>query len=196
MALGKLRLPLDGSPWELPCPNWIRTGRSLSELGWYGKVGPVVPHRWTDRITNRVGKRSLPLVWAAAIRPKGKVDYTHMRQCVAGARVVVNPELPYVIRRPCILIQRTANSKQTRRINAAVVDRRSLSKIGPFLAENHVIALFPPAGLSNDKNLRQMAKTLNSEECTRLYNRVSGSTSISLKILMSMRLPVVKIPTR
>jgi adenine-specific DNA-methyltransferase len=48
--LNKIKLPRDGSPWQLPSTKNITTGKSLSDLGWQGKVGAVVPHRWTDRV--------------------------------------------------------------------------------------------------------------------------------------------------
>jgi adenine-specific DNA-methyltransferase len=122
----------------LPASEEIRTGRSLSERGWNGKIGPVVPHRWQDRISDGKPANSFPLVWAAAIRPNGKVDYKHMCQRVKGHRVIgVDPEVSHVIRKPCLIVQRTANRKQKRRINAAVVDNKFFKAVGPFVAENH-----------------------------------------------------------
>ena len=107
-----------------------------------------------------------------------------------GHRVVVDTELSYVIRRPCLVVQRTANRKQKRRINASVVDRKFFESVGPFVAENHVIVLTPPPDASM-ADLRRMADTLNSPQMTALYDRVSGTASVSIKTLMSMKLPAV-----
>lgn len=190
-VLGNIRLDREGGRWELPTSDVISTGRSLSELGWAGKVGPVVPHRWQERISKTRTASSVALLWAAAIRPDGSLDFDHMKANVDGHRVTVDPELSYVIRRQCLVVQRTANRKQRRRINAAVVDRRFLEDVGPFVAENHVIVLTPPSDASM-ADLRTMADLLNSLEMTALYDRVCGTASVSLKTLMSMKLPKLK----
>jgi adenine-specific DNA-methyltransferase len=79
-VVGKIKLPRDGSVWQLPSAKVIATGKSLADLGWKGKVGTVVPYRWTDRVVSDERRGSLPLIWAAAIRPDGRVDYKHMRK--------------------------------------------------------------------------------------------------------------------
>jgi adenine-specific DNA-methyltransferase len=116
------------------------------------------------------------------------LDFDHMKAKVDGHRVVVDAELSYVIRRPCLVVQRTANRKQKRRINASVVDQEFLDSVGPFVAENHVIVLTPPPEASM-ADLRAMADLLTSLQMTALYDRVCGTASVSLKTLMSMRLP-------
>jgi len=190
--LGRLRLPISGGPWQLPNGRTIATGKSLSDLGWKGKVGAVVPHRWKERVFSERRTGSVPLVWAAAIRPDGRVDYDHMRKRVSGCRALVDPEVSYIVRRPCVLVQRTSNRKQMRRINAAVVDRRVLDAIGPFVTENHVIVLTPPLRCSSMQNLRNMTRVLNSSETTAIYDRIGGTANVSLKILLSMKLPIVE----
>jgi len=188
-VLGKIKLPRDGDFWQLPSAKVIATAKSLADLGWKGKVGAVVPHRWMDRVVSDQRRGSLPLIWAAAIRPDGSVDYEHMRKRVSGCRAVVDPEVSYVIRRPCLLVQRTSNRKQRRRINAALVDQNFLDAVGPFVAENHVITLTPPAD-APQQHLRQMTKLLNSSETTALYDRICGTASVSVKTLLEMKLPV------
>lgn len=194
-VLGNIKLDRGGGRWELPTSDVIATGVSLTELGWAGKVGPVVPHRWQERISSTRVASSVTLLWAAAIRPGGSLDFDHMKANVDGHRVVVDTELSYVIRRPCLVVQRTANRKQRRRINAAVVDRKFLESVGPFVAENHVIVLMPPPDAPMSV-LRAMADLLNSFEMTALYDRVCGTASVSLKTLMSMKLPALHATSR
>ena len=189
--VGKIKLPRDGGLWQLPTPKIIRTAKSLSDLGWKGKVGAVVPHRWTNRVISDRRAGSLPLIWAAAIRPDGRLDYAHMRERVNGCRVVVDPEVSYVIRRPCLVVQRTSNRKQKRRITAAVVDQKFLDTVGPFVTENHVITLMPPTDPASQQHLLQMARLLNSNETTALYDRICGTASVSVKTLLEMKLPVL-----
>ncbi|WP_018456560.1 Eco57I restriction-modification methylase domain-containing protein [Bradyrhizobium sp. WSM4349] len=186
--LGNIKLDREGARWEMPALETIETGASLSEIGWTGKIGPVVPHRWEERISKTRAASSVALLWAVAIRPDGSVDFEHMKENVNGHRVVVDTELSYVVRRPCLVIQRTANRKQKRRINAAVVDRRFLDEVGPFVAENHVIVLTPPPEATM-ADLRGMADLLNSPQMSALYDRICGTASVSLKTLMSMKLP-------
>lgn len=76
------------------------------------------------------------------------------------------------------MVQRTSNRKQKRRITAAVVNRKFLEDVGPFVAENHVIVLTPPPGTSM-ADLRAMADLLNSLQMTALYDRVCGTASVS-----------------
>jgi hypothetical protein len=67
--------------------------------------------------------------------------------------------------------------------------------VGPFVAENHVIVLTPPPEASM-ADLRTMADLLNSPEMTALYDRVCGTASVSLKTLMSMKLPSLGVSSR
>ncbi len=187
--VGSIRLNREGAAWEMPAVESIKTGSSLSEIEWTGKVGPVVPHRWKERISKTRAASSVALLWAAAIRPDGPLDFDHMKANVVGHRVVVDTELSYVVRQPCLVVQRTANRKQKRRINASVVDRKFLETVGPFVAENHVIVLTPPPDASMS-DMREMASVLNSPQMTALYDRVSGTASVSIKTLMSMKLPI------
>jgi adenine-specific DNA-methyltransferase len=113
-----------------------------------------------------------------------------MRRRVSRSRAIVDPEVSYVIRRPCLLVQRTSNRKQRRRINAALIDQKFLDTVGPFVTENHVITLLPPAEVRSQQHLQQMTKLLNSSQTTALYDRVCGTASVSLKTLMAMKLPV------
>jgi adenine-specific DNA-methyltransferase len=92
--LGNIKLDPQGGRWELPTADVIATGVTLSEIGWTGKVGPVVPHRWQDRISKTRVASSVALLWAAAIRPDGSLDFDHMKANVDGHRVVVDTELP------------------------------------------------------------------------------------------------------
>jgi adenine-specific DNA-methyltransferase len=133
---------------------------------------------------------AIPLIWAVAIRPDGTADYEYMRARTQGHRVTVDPEVSYVMRKPCLIVQRTANRKQRRRINVAVIDKKFLETVGPFVAENHVIVLRPPEDMSI-KQLRDMAKVLNSQEMTSLYDRICGTASVSIKTLLAMKLPSV-----
>jgi adenine-specific DNA-methyltransferase len=187
--LGTIKLDLHGAAWQLPSNEVISTGRSLSERGWRGRIGPVVPHRWKDRVSGGKPLNSLPLIWAPAIRPDGTIDYPYMCKRVEGYRVSdVDPEVSYVIRKPCLVVQRTANRKQKKRINAAVIDAKFLNTVGPFVAENHVIVLTPPDKTSIGQ-LRKMAGVLNSTKTTSLYDRVSGTANVSVKTLLAMKLP-------
>jgi adenine-specific DNA-methyltransferase len=112
-----------------------------------------------------------------------------MSKRVEANRVVVDSELSYVMRSPCLVVQRTANRNQKRRINAAMVDQTFFAKNGCFVAENHVIVLTPPEN-STAKDLRDMVRLLNSPHMTALYDRSSGTANVSIETLMNMKLPV------
>jgi adenine-specific DNA-methyltransferase len=147
----------DGDPWTLPIPQLAGTltvparkrrkvvgvrAFVLADYGYRVRVGKVVPTRERSRLHTARQKGDFPLVWASAIRPDGSFDFKASKRL--GNAGWYNPpnkdQVGYATLRAAIVVQRTSNRDQKRRLNAAAVPRdfREQHKKG-FIAENHVI---------------------------------------------------------
>ncbi|WP_442579345.1 HsdM family class I SAM-dependent methyltransferase [Mesorhizobium sp. ASY16-5R] len=201
--LGSAEATPDGEPWTLP----VRVGavqsndakRSdasprcyvLADYGYRLRVGKVVPTRERDRLLAAPSKTSLPLVWASDVRPDGSFSFASARRAtVCPWYEPPTPAPAYATRATSILVQRTSNRDQPRRLNAAVVSPSFLAahaKRG-FVAENHVIVLEvtsepPPV------SPQTVASLLNSAVLNQRFSAVSGSFSVSAKLLSRLALP-------
>jgi len=195
---GAALLAADGSPWSLPGPR-LSTGTStLADYGYRATVGYLVANRQADRLHRRSARARFPLAWAKSVTPRGRFDFE--RGCKAGQAdgrgfVAVPRDAPYVVRVPCVLVQRTSSSNQSRRrLVAAAVPRSFLRRYGGIVGENHIIVLVPtrPDAVSP----AHLAAVLNRREASEALARVCGSASISVRVLESLPLPTVPLRTQ
>lgn len=200
-SLGSACTTTGGEPWTLPVPGMV-SHRSLQprkedqvftllDYGYRLRVGKVVPTRERDRLANRRVKGSLPLVWASDVRPDGKFQFKGTQRKKAPAWYVPpSIEVTYAIRAPCVLVQRTSNRDQRRRLNAAPVSAaflRQHAKRG-FVAENHVIVV-EAASAQPAVSPQTLAAILNAAPTNERFSAVSGSFSISARLLARFALP-------
>ncbi len=202
VACGEARATGGGEAWILPVarrqarvmPIEVSTlGRAcvLSDYGYRVRVGKVVPTRERNRLHTKRRNGDYPLVWASAIRPNGGFDHSAFKRLGnAGWYCPQEKGDPaYATRKCAVVVQRTSNRNQERRLNAAAVPKsfREQHKRG-FVAENHVIVLealnFRPA-----LTPRQLAELLNSAAVNDRFSAVSGSFSVSAKLLERLALP-------
>ncbi len=200
-ARGKVKVPADGEPWSLP--GQIKYGRQLGSIangntkrwvlrdyGYRVRVGKVVPTRERDRL--RMGRTagSIPLLWASAVRPDGSFNAKGGER--ARNPLWYLPENTSVSYRPkaCVLVQRTSNRDQARRLNAAAVPVSFLELHGNrgFLAENHVIVLEADS-VRPKVSPKVLAAVLNSRAVNDRFAVVCGSFSVSAKLLERLVLP-------
>lgn len=201
--LGTANAAPGGEPWTLP----VRTGaiattnpqqavapaRSyvLADFGYRLRVGKVVPTRERDRLLPKRSKTSLPLVWASDVRPDGSFAFATARRptvCPWYEPPTVAPS--YATRVGSVLVQRTSNRDQPRRLNAAAVSATFLAahaKRG-FVAENHVIIL-EVATEGPAVSPAALAALLNSVVLNQRFSAVAGSFSVSAKLLSRLALP-------
>jgi adenine-specific DNA-methyltransferase len=202
--LGSAQATPGGEPWMLPVPGcsrsqttWCTDQReqqvfAISNYGYRTRVGKVVPTRERERLRKNQGKRSLPLIWASDVRPDGSFVFG------SGQRFrnpvwydpPANSVVGYATRRPTVLVQRTSNRDQRRRLNAAAVPPsfRKEHRDRGFVAENHVIIL----EATSEKpavSPKALAGVLNSAVANERFSAVSGSFSVSAKLLERPALP-------
>lgn len=195
----------EGEPWTLPVAHEVRVfasrtaaprdseGKSftLSDYGYRVRVGKVVPTRERKRLHTSRRKGDMPLLWASSIRPDGSFDFEAARRL--GNALWYKPptegSIAYTSTGPAVIVQRTSNRDQTRRLNAAMVPKRFRDEYkGGFVAENHVIVIegtdgrpaLPPSVL---------VKVLNAGATNERFSAVSGSFSVSAKLLQRLALP-------
>jgi adenine-specific DNA-methyltransferase len=196
---------VSGQPWTLPVAHEVRLLMSakmdpeavetraytLADYGYRVRVGKVVPTRERKRL-HRIRKNGdLPLLWASTIRPDGSFDFAAPDR-FGNARWYSPPNvetMQYNTMRPSLVLQRTSNRDQVRRLNAAAVPAkfRNTHKTG-FVAENHVIVI---EALRKKPLIapRKVARLLNSAVVNERFSAVCGSFSISAKLLQCLALP-------
>ena len=195
----------EGEPWTLPVAHKVRvfprrTGSSLnsegkaftlSDYGYRIRVGKVVPTRERKRLHRNRRKGDMPLLWASSIRPDGSFDFEAARR-LGNALWYCPPNegrVAYASSRSAVIVQRTSNRNQSRRLNAAMVPKRFRDEYsGGFVAENHVIVIEAMAGRPSLPP-STLVKVLNAGATNERFSAVSGSFSVSARLLQRLALP-------
>ena len=202
-VLGKFTLPMNGQPWTLPVPTKNDASHpialasphakrlTLHDYGYRVRVGKVVPTREHASLRTEPDRTTLPLIWASAVRPDGSF-------CATGGKRSKTPlwfspptkKIAYATKAACVIVQRTSNRAQRRRLNAAAVAPSFLQKNRRygFVAENHVIVLEAVAKRP-DVTPALLARILNSEIVNERFSAVCGSFSVSARLLARLALP-------
>jgi adenine-specific DNA-methyltransferase len=186
---GHAKLSADGAPWSLPGNDPVDAAK-LADYGYRATVGYLVANRQSHLLHRRPARGRLPLVWAKCITPDGLFDFDRGRNAEkAGGRgfVVVPKNAAYIIRMPCVLVQRTSSNSQSRRLTAAAVPKDFFRRYEGFVGENHVIVLIPTR--ADAVAPERLAAVLNGPEANAMLSRVCGSASISVRVLESLPLP-------
>ena len=186
VAAADMHLTADGSAWHLPGPEAQFTA-TLEDWGYRATVGYLVPFRQARRMHDRPAKGRVPLIWAKAVGQDGSFDHSRGVSSKRAGWVSVPPDAPYVVRDPCVVVQRTSSRDQRRRVVAAAVPEAFIRHHGGLVGENHVLLLVrtrpdapPPDAL---------AEALNNPLVSEAMNRVCGSASLPVCAIQSLRLP-------
>lgn len=187
-AVTAARLPSDvAAPWPVvtSTKSLIVGGSTFEDYGAKLRAGYFVWNREIERMRNRrYGKFDFPLVWAKNIRAG--------RFCVPAARrrqgidfVKFDSDNHAIVRKQALVVQRTTNSAQPRRLIAARISPSVLKRWGGFVSENHTLVVTAP----DIATLKNLCLLLNSHAVDRRYRQLSGTASISVQLLRSLDLP-------
>ncbi len=198
--LGTIGLPLSGTrAWTLPARGNTGLGEelynpSLSTLADYGyevRSGYFVWNRSKDRLSDRLSALpgEVPLVWAHNVKSGQRI--------VLGARsdrnlisFVTLPSGSSALQRgEAIVLQRTTNRTQERRLVAALLDQETAERFGGFVTENHTLVVAPMAGRTPAVCPSTLMALLNSKPVDECYRRVAGTVNISTRLLRQLPLP-------
>lgn len=186
-AAADMPLPPDGSPWLLPGPRG-QFHATLADWGYRARVGYVVPFRQFERLHDSPGKGRYPLIWAKAVGHDGSFDHARGATGTRLGWVSAPSDAPYIVRDPCVIVQRTSSRDQRRRVVAAAVPKEFLQLHGGFVGENHVLLLMrsrPDAATPE-----ALAEALNNLLASQAMDRMCGSASIPISAIESLRLPL------
>ncbi len=193
---GTAQIEPDGAPWRLPGIQ-LASSSILKDWGYRATVGYLVANRQTKRLHKRAAKNRYPLIWAKAITTEGFLDFKRGAAFKGWGWADAPADAPYVVRKPCVAVQRTSSRGQKRRLNAAPVSKAFIREHGGIIAENHVILLVP---ISPDAaSPEALAEALNKAAASAELDRVCGSASISVRLLESIELgsrPITAAPSK
>ena len=199
IPLGQLDLPItpSGRIWALP--DGTRNDRlfqrglsTLSEYGYMVRAGYFVWNRERNRYRTGFKPRAteVPLYWAHNIRPNVPC-VPHEANNNSGHIGFVNfsGHSSAIVQTDAIVLQRTSNRRQKRRLIAGLILKKTAPGNKGFVSENHTILIVPDPAKFQRMSIYQLCRLLNSEAVDARFRRVSGSVSISAKTLRQLPLP-------
>jgi adenine-specific DNA-methyltransferase len=197
--LGNLDLPEQptGRMWALPDEKQkdglFQTGlETLREYGYVAKTGYFVWNR--ERHRYRVGRKprptEVPLFWAHNIKPGTRCKpYDGKPGAKRIGFVKIKANSTAIIHSDAIILQRTSNKRQSRRLIAAVVRQSAVPGERGFVGENHTIIIVRDPKRKATVKLSILCRLLNTAAVDSRFRRISGSVSVSTKALNQLPLP-------
>lgn len=198
-ALGRLDIPehATGRMWALPDENQkeglFQAGlETLADYGYIAKAGYFVWNRERHRYRtgNKPRSTEVPLFWAHNVKANRLC-----RPCDGEPKssrvgfVKIEPENPAVIYSDAIILQRTSNRRQARRLIAAIVRKAKVPGRCGFVTENHTIVIVPDPAKKQKITMKMLCRLLNTAAVDTRFRRMSGSVSVSTKALRQLPLP-------
>lgn len=203
--LGYIDIPLTPSvrPWVMPSelsPDiatndfFSEAYAKLADYGYGARAGYFVWNRQKDRCREgkHPKKNEFPLVWAHCIKANEPCRLsTHRIHGQTGLMSLVKFEAPSnsLISQTAIILQRTTNRRQARRLIAGYIRKSMIDKYGSLISENHTIVVYPLPGVEQRVDYETMCRLLNSRPVNNRYRQISGTVSVSVKLLKEMPFP-------
>lgn len=197
--LGTLDLPERPSTrmWALPDGRanegvFLNGLETLRDYGYVAKTGYFVWNREQHRY--RVGKKprstEVPLFWAHNIEARSICKpYDGKRDSQRIGFVKIAADSTAIVRSDAVLVQRTSNKRQARRLIAAVVRKSKVPGERGFVGENHTIIISPDPAKEQKVSIAILCRLLNTATVDARFRRISGSVSVSTKVLNQLPLP-------
>jgi adenine-specific DNA-methyltransferase len=199
IAAGRFGLPPSpAAPWIVPrapddqdlAARMRQMQHRLADYGWRVSTGPLVWNRHKRQLHFDRASGRVPIVWAEAVAPYGRFMWRSQR---GTHRPWFEPVLPrdewLMVRRPCVLVQRTTAKEQRRRLIAAELPADFLSRLGGAVTvENHLNMVRPAEPIPAVSSC-VLAAILNSSVIDRAFRCISGSVAVSAFELESLPLP-------
>lgn len=195
--LGTLELPVrpSGHVWALPDNGkgaaLFQPGlTTLQDYGYQAKTGYFVWNREQHRY--RVGKKprptEVPLFWAHNVRANEKCRPQDGDDGDIGFAKIPKSSSAILLS-DAIILQRTSNRRQKRRLIGAMVRQADVIGGRGFVTENHTIVIVPDPTKRQQLPLGKVCRLLNTIAVDDRFRRMSGSVSVSTKALRDLPLP-------
>lgn len=197
--LGVPDLPAEPSRRVWALPDGKRGDRlfesGLQTIGDYGftvRAGYFVWNREQDRY--RLGRKprrgEVPLYWSHNVRANALCEPRDGKGDAALVGFVKITNTPAaVVGTDAIILQRTSNRRQKRRLIAGLIRKSKVPGERGFVSENHTILIVPDRTKPQSITLRELCRLLNTEAVDARFRRMSGSVSVSAKALRELPLP-------
>lgn len=170
--------------------------KTLADYGFVVKSGYFVWNRNRERLADRVTPKNgeVPLLWAHNVKHGCEVNlitetnpsdsFSKTISCVA-----ISQDSTAIIRSSSLILQRTTNNKQQRRLIVGYVPADLVKKYGGYITENHTIVILRDPKTEQRTTDALLLKLLSSKKVDELYRQISGTVSISVKVLRALPLP-------
>ena len=182
--------------WALPDKTgkqrFFQAGlETLADYGYIARTGYFVWNREQHRY--RTGKKprptEVPLFWAHNIKANQSCEPLDGHDSGGIGFVKISRENPAVIHSDAILLQRTSNRRQPRRLIAATIRKAKVPGKRGFISENHTILIIPDVSKKQRIPMKMLCRLLNTAAVDARFRRISGSVSVSTKALRELPLP-------
>lgn len=196
VAAGQFSLPRKATaPWFLARhadeANLAKRLRAmstrLSDWGYTVSTGPLVWNRHKSQLRDKPETDAVPLVWAESVTSDGRFVFSAVKRNHKPYLRLESDDGWLVVRRPCVLLQRTTAKEQARRLIAAEMPASFIGEDG-VTVENHLNMLLP----ASDKPAIApglLATFLNTIAADRAFRCISGSVAVSAYELENLPLP-------
>lgn len=166
--------------------------QTLEDYGYTTRTGYFVWNREQERY--RIGKKprrnEVPLYWAHNVRANKRCDPRHGQSADKNVGFVkVGKKRAAVVETDAIILQRTTNRRQNRRLIGALVRKSHVPGSQGFVSENHTVLVLPQKGRKQLISIAALCRLLNTAAVDSRFRRISGTVSVSTKALRVLPLP-------
>lgn len=165
---------------------------TIEDYGYRVKTGYFVWNREQDRYRtgNKPRPTEVPLFWAHNVKPNRVCKPFDSKESSGRIGFVkFEADNGAIISSDAIILQRTSNRRQPRRLIAAIVRKAKVPGGRGFVTENHTILILPDPTKNQKVTLRTLCRLLNTAAVDARFRRMSGSVSVSTKALRQLPLP-------
>lgn len=160
----------------------------LADWGYSVSTGPLVWNRFKNRLRDTASESTVPLIWAESVTSDGLFSFRAARRNHSPYFDVRDGDHFLLVRRPCILAQRTTSKEQSRRLVAAELPASFIRQHKAVTVENHLNMLVPRSD-GPYVPTKVLSAFLNSRAADQVFRCISGTVAVSAFELQSMPLP-------
>lgn len=196
---GSISLPSNASmPWLAPRypeqSKLIRDVESmtarLADWGYSVSTGPLVWNRFKKQLRGGRGASGVhPLIWAEAVIADGRFVFRAQKKNHSPYFQLEAGDGWLLVKRPCVLVQRTTAKEQARRLIAAELPADFVAKHDGVVVENHLNMVQPVSRTAVPTAV--VAALLNSRVVDQVFRCMSGSVAVSAFELEALPLPAL-----
>ncbi len=196
-AAGCFVLPADPEAcWLMPrtasdapfVERMISMSSRLLDWGYSVSTGPLVWNRKKAKLHNHGRKGLVPVVWAEAVKGRGKFRLKPEKRAHAAFYEPSGPRDSNLVTKPCVLLQRTTSKEQGRRLISAVMPAAVIQAHGAVTVENH-LNMIVAATRTPAVPMTVLSAFLASEVADRVIRCINASVALSASEIEAMPLP-------